>query len=471
VRAVPGLYYVITALALVGIGAVDAAPRRALRHHPAPAKVELPENDGVRGLPHPPGPLQIADAQLEPLAWSDLDGWPQDDHAAALATFKASCRPLVRGKPPPAEQRPIYPALVNACRHALALSARTGARQFFETDFRPVRINKLGDTAGFLTGYYEPVVEGSRFPTRIFTVPVYRRPPDLVPPGGAKTGAGFPNTGKSMRRQADGTLVPYYERGEIDDGVLDGKHLEICWIKDPIDLFVIQIQGSARIRLEDGVMLRVNYDSHNGFPYTAVGRILIERKLVNREEMSMDRIREWMLANPDDGRELRRANKSYTFFRIVGLSEDQEAEGAQGIPLTAGRSIAVDKALHVYGTPIFIGADLPLADNRLEKFRRLMIAQDTGSAIVGPARADVYYGAGPEAGRVAGRFRHAGDFVMLVPRELDLAEAGAKMPVPVPRPAEADKPVEQNKGAAEASAAQPIPLPPVRPKRPMRRHG
>jgi membrane-bound lytic murein transglycosylase A len=460
-RAVPLLHLAIVALAAVSIGAGDAAPRQLVRH--APAHVRLPPNDGVRGLPHWPGPLRIPDSQLEPLAFDAIEGWPQDDHAAALATFKASCRPLLRGRGQSTEQRPVYQALLKACAEAVHV-APSAARAFFEAEFRPVRINRLGDRAGFLTGYYEPIVEGSRFPTREFTVPLYRRPPDLVPPPGTAKGQGFPNTGKSMRRQADGTLVPYYERGEIDDGALDGRHLEICWIKDPIDLFVIQIQGSARIRLEDGEMLRVNYDSHNGFPYTAVGRILIERGLVPREEMSMDRIRDWMKANPDAGRELRRANRSYTFFRIVGLGNDREAEGAQGIPLTAGRSIAVDKALHVYGTPFFISAGLPLS-TKSEPFRRLMIAQDTGSAIVGPARADIYYGAGPEAGRISGRFRNSGDFFMLVPRELDLVAAGAHMPLPVPRMGVLPLAV----GAATLEArAEPmpelVPLPPERPK-------
>ncbi len=186
--------------------------------------------------------------------------------------------------------------------------------------------------------------------------------------------------------------------------------------------------------LEDGTPLRINYDSHNGYPYTAVGRVLIERNLVPREEMSMQRIRDWMAANRDEAPKLRATNRSYIFFRITGISNDGEPVGAQGIPLMPGRSIAVDK-IHVYGTPFFIEATLPVESAKpTTPFRRLMIAQDTGSAIVGPARADLYWGAGDDAARIAGRIRHPGRFVMLLPRELDMVEAGSHMPLPVAKP-------------------------------------
>src|SRR4051812_5778872 len=213
----------------------------------------------------------------------------------------------------------------------------------------------------------------------------------------------------------------------------------------------IQIQGSARVKLEDGTTLRINYDSHNGYSYTAVGRILIERNLVPREEMSMQRIRDWMTANPDQAPELRSMNRSFVFFRITGLSAEGEPLGAQGVPLTPGRSIAVDR-VHQYGTPFFIEADLPLEGRKAySPFRRLMIAQDTGSAIVGPARADLYWGAGEEAGRIAGRIRHPGRFVMLLPRELDIAAAGREAPLPLPKPklAELEVGKEGGKGKVE----------------------
>jgi membrane-bound lytic murein transglycosylase A len=394
--------------------------------HPAGHAVRFPETE----------PLKIPDAALEPAGWNELDGWSRDDHASAFATFQASCHPMVRTKSSN-DMRPIRAALQAVCARAIkaGLLDADAARQFFEANFLPVRIRKLGDAAGFLTGYYEPIVDGSRFPTREFTVPIYRRPPDLLAAGATHPGGSFPNNGRAFRKTSGGELVPYYDRGEIEDGALDGQHLEICWLRSATEALFIQIQGSARVRLEDGVMLRINYDAHNGYPYLPVGRVLIDRNIIPRDEMSMQRIRDWMQANPDDAKDVRRQNRSVVFFRIVGLSEDGEALGAQGIPLSAGRSIAVDKALHVYGTPFFIEADLPLVNARANApFRRTMIAQDTGSAIVGPARADLYFGAGDEAGQVAGRIRQAGRFAMLLPRELDPVAAGARMPLPLAKP-------------------------------------
>ena len=415
------------------------------------AKVATPDPEPVKASA--PAPLTLPDTRLEPIDWSALDGWATDDHAAAFATFLASCRPLIRTATPPGETRPMYVALKDVCRRALAGErlAKEPARLFFERNFRPLRIARLSDTAGFLTGYYEPIVDGSRFPTPVFKVPIYRRPGDLVPPLNS-TGPGFPNRGQSLRRTGSGELVPYYDRGQILDGALDGQRLEICWIKDQTEHLVIQIQGSARVRLEDGAVLRINYDSHNGYPYVPVGRILIERNIIPRDEMSMQRIREWMRSDPQGAEEVRRQNRSFVFFRIVGLSDgsdEREAIGAQGVPLTAERSIAVDKALHVYGTPFFIQAGVPVPnEKRTTSFHRLMIAQDTGSAIVGPARADIYWGAGERAGQLAGGLRHPGSFAMLVPRELDPVTAGAQMPLPPEKP----RPAAQARSRVAASA-------------------
>jgi membrane-bound lytic murein transglycosylase A len=254
--------------------------------------------------------------------------------------------------------------------------------------------------------------------------------------GQRKFGDAFPSKGvKVGRRVGRRKIVPYYDRGQIEDGALDGWHLEICYLHSPVDVLFAQIQGSARIRLEDGTILRVNYDSHNGWPYTPVGRVLIDRGYLSKDAVSMQSIRDWMEANPDLAKDVRRANKSYVFFRITDLATEDEAIGAEGAPLVPGRSIAVDHALHVYGTPCFINANLPIANDKTgTPFHRLMFAQDTGSAIVGPARADIYFGAGDEAARIAGRIKNAGDFMMLIPRQLDPVEAGYDMPLPPERP-------------------------------------
>jgi membrane-bound lytic murein transglycosylase A len=383
-------------------------------------------------------PIKFPDTQYEPVDWTDLDGWDGDDHAAAFATFLASCRTLDVKQRHGRDLTPIPAALKDICgraREAIPLD-EDGAKKFFEDNFRPLRINKLGDSDGFLTGYYEPIIPGSRVPTGEFTAPLYRRPPNLVVSGRRKLGDAFPSKGVFVgRRFGRRKIVPYYDRGQIEDGALDGWHLEICYLHDQVDVLFAQIQGSARIRLEDGTILRVNYDSHNGWPYMPVGRVLVADKIMTADQVSMQSIRDWMEANPDQAQDVRRQNKSYVFFRITDLATEDEAVGGEGVQLVPGRSIAIDRSLHAYGTPFFIEAELPIANDKAgTKFDRLVIAQDTGSAIVGPARADIYFGAGDEAARIAGRIKNAGDFVMLIPRELDPVEAGRDMPLPPERP-------------------------------------
>src|SRR5579863_6027859 len=380
-------------------------------------------------------PIKFADTQYQPLDWPALEGWAADDHAAAFAAFLASCRALNGTRQPGREAAAINEALKPICERAVAAVPleEEGARKFFEDNFRPLRISKLGDAEGFLTGYYEPIIDGSRVPTGEFTAPLYRRPPNLVVAGRRKLGDAFPSKGvKVGRRVGRRKIVPYYTRGEIEDGALDGWHLEICYLRSELDVQYAQIQGSARVRLEDGSIVRVNYDSYNGWPYTPVGRVLIERGYLTRDQVSMQSIRRWAETHPDEAKDVLRQNKSYVFFRVTGLSNEEEAVGAEGVPLVAGRSIAVDRALHTYGTPFFIDANLPLTnDKATTEFHRLVVAQDTGSAIVGPARADIYFGAGDEAARMAGRIKNSGRFYMLLPRALDPVQAGRNTPLPL----------------------------------------
>ncbi len=409
-----------------------AAHRWRARHAPAPVARQLP-------YPRLDLPLQIAGGQYIPVSFADIPGWTEDDHLAAYKAFRTSCRPITVQPPQPVDDKALGSSLRDPCRLAREtdISDAVTARVFFERHFVPLQISRLGEDDGFVTGYYEPILDGSRTQTDVYNVPVYRRPSNLFVRGFSQDAPNLPNKGAVYRKIGRRKLVPYYDRAQIEDGAIAGRGLEIAWLKTQTDLLFAQIQGSARIHLDDGSTIRINYDAHNGYPYTAVGRVLIDRGIIPKEQMSMQKIREWMEQNPDAANDVRRQNRSYVFFREVQLSDKDEPVGAQGVPLTPGRSIAVDSSLHVYGTPFFIQGELPIETAQSKTpFHRLMIAQDTGSAIVGPARADLYFGAGADAGKVSGRLKHSMHFVMLVPKAIDPVERGLKMPLPDPRPSE-----------------------------------
>lgn len=384
------------------------------------------------------GSLDFPEAQYDFVSFDQLDGWSADRQAQVFAGFRKSCEVLMKRKDVP-DVRPMEKALREVCPRALKLPDNTddaAAKKFFEENFRPVRVSKLGETNGLLTGYYEPEVEGSLTLTQGFTVPLYRRPPELV--SKARLGkrflrAGFPSTGGAGHR-INGKFVDYHDRAAIEDGALANRGLEIVWLRDAADAFFIQIQGSARIRLPDGKLVRVNYSAHNGHRFTPIGRNLIETGIVPRDEISMETIRMFIAEMPDEGRELMRQNKAFTFFRVIdNLPPDSEAVGAQGLSLVKDRSIAVDNKLHVYGSLFWIEAKLQLQNTKEgQVFNRLMVAQDTGSAIVGIARADIYFGGGAEAGAIAGRIRNPGAFFMLVPNEIDPVRLAAEQNVPNP---------------------------------------
>lgn len=445
----------------------ELAARSYRSHHIVPARQAAIT---PRAIPYPQLelPLAISGSQYLPLAWSDIPGWSEDDHLAAFQTFRTSCKPIAAQDATAAspDSRALGASLRDPCRIARSTEISDGARAraFFEQNFTPLKISRLGEGDGFVTGYYEPVIDGSKTENEVYNVPVYRRPSNLFVKGYNQASPDLPNKGPVYRKIGRRKLVPYYDRAQIENGAIEGRGLEICWLKSQTDLLFAQIQGSARVQLEDGSTVRINYDSYNGYPYTPVGRILIERGIIPREQMSMQKIREWMEANPNDADEVRRQNRSYIFFRVVPLSDKDEAVGAQGVPLTPGRSIAVDKSLHVYGTPFFIQGELPIESATAKTpFHRLMIAQDTGSAIVGPARADLYFGAGAEAGKISGRLRHNMRFVILVPKSLDPAERARKLPLPDPRPsAEIAKLFPQTLPAKDAARDQPA-TPPAAP--------
>jgi membrane-bound lytic murein transglycosylase A len=348
-----------------------------------------------------PGALNWRDLLLA-LSFEDLAGFRQDDHLEAFQVFARSCAAIAAKKSPLRNGAPATPALNAIANAALRQETRepAQARRFFERHFRPYRVSACAGVrnAGFLTGYYEPIVEGSSRRTHNFTAPVRGRPGNL------------------------NAIAPSPERAAIEAGAIDRYSPAIVWLRDQVEVFLAQVQGSARVRLTDGGLLRLAYAGRNGHPYTSIGRILIDTGEIAEADMSLASLKQWIRAhgqNPGDaGAALMHRNKSYVFFSLHQECEPASGPiGGQGISLTALRSIAVDRAIWTYGLPFWIAADLPWLGSRPSPFRRLMIAQDTGSAITGPARADIFFGSGDDAGARAGDIRHAGDVVVLLPAE------------------------------------------------------
>ncbi|WP_246505119.1 murein transglycosylase A [Microvirga antarctica] len=356
-------------------------------------------------------------ATLAPLSFADLAGWDGDDHAAAFATFRKSCAALAR------KTAPLRPALApgldltRACRAALAETSQgsDAARLFFERHFRPMRVLPR-DGAGFLTGYYEPEFQGSRVADATYRVPLLDRPDDLVtvPQGGRLPG--LDPTFQAGRRQGGG-FVPYPDRAAIEEGALSARARPVVFLREPGEAFIIHVQGSARIRLTDGTVMRVAYAGRNGHSYTSIGKLLVQRGVMDLETMTLARLMGWLAEHPAEARDLMRQNRSYIFFREAeGLALAEGPIGGAGLALTPGRSLAVDRTIWPYGLPIWLDGTLPHTLERTEPLRRLMVAQDTGSAIVGPVRGDYFVGSGKEAGDQAGLMRHPVGFVILQPR-------------------------------------------------------
>ncbi len=358
---------------------------------------------------------------LRPVRFDDLAGFESDDSLAAFAAFARSARALCDGAAPTRPARRASPRLVAIAREALGAEIRDAAdaRGFFAARFQAFRVEAgEADGKGLLTGYYEPCVKGSRTRTAEFTAPILARPRDLVtfPLGAAP--AGFDPALTGAQRLGDGTLRPYPDRATIE--AQGGQ--AVLWLADPVEVFFAQVQGSARVALPDGREVRLAYDGRNGQPYASIGRLLIETGEISEREMSLARLKSWLrehgLEPGDGGRALMQRNRSYVFFKIEeDFDPSQGPIGGAGLPLTPLRSIAVDRSIWAYGTPFWIDADLPWEGEAARPFHRLVIAQDTGSAILGAARADIYFGGGDAAGARAGAIRHRGDFFVLLPKE------------------------------------------------------
>ena len=358
-----------------------------------------------------PPPAAGTAGMLRQSSWEALPGWRDDDPSRAWSAFLTSCR--VIGK---------QEAWREICASAAELNHpdRDAGRRFFEAHLTPFQVVNIdGDEAGLITGYYEPLLKGSRTRSARYRFPVYGLPEDLLVVDLSDV---YPELkGMRLRGRLDGRrVVPYYDREQIELGRAPVAGKEIAWVEDPIELFFLQIQGSGRIALDNGEVLLVGYADQNGHPYRSIGRLLIERGELSLDKASMQGIKTWARAHPDKVADLLNHNASYVFFREqpAGLPGPL---GALGLPLTPRRSVAVDPALVPLGAPVFIATTWPLSSKPLN---RLMLAQDTGGAIRGAVRADFFWGFGPAAAREAGRMRQQLRMWVLLP--LSPAAQGAR---------------------------------------------
>ena len=343
-----------------------------------------------------------------------LTDWPRIDPMPAFRAFRRGAPSLLELDPATASG--TLKAAAEACLGAGETVSRADAWHFFERFFRPaVWSGEASD--GFLTGYYEPELDASPVQTPRFSTPLYRVPADLMrlPPGvdlpqGLEDAQGF------ALRDRRGLLAPYPDRGAIEEGWLRGRGLELVWLADPVDAFFVHVQGSARLRLPDGRHMRVGYAAKNGHRFTAIGRLLVNEGELPLERADMEGIRRWLAAHPERAPALMRRNRSFIFFREITDADPQAGPiGGMGVPLTPLGSLAVDRSQHAYGMPILVNAPSLQIDG--SPFHRLLVAQDTGSAIVGERRGDLFVGSGDAAGRLAGAIRHPARWTLLVPHE------------------------------------------------------
>ena len=349
---------------------------------------------------------------FEPISVASLAGWQNDDHAKALETFQRSCHEILttaHGFKRPAKFGGELKDWQALCSAALQTE---NAKKFFEENFAAFKVHDSDRPQGLYTGYYEPEAEGSLTKTADYQVPVYNKPQDLI----GFSEADQTKMGLAYGRMLDGKPAPYFTRKEIEQGALEGRGLEIVWLKSWVDAFFIHIQGSGRVRLADGKTIRLAYAAKTGQPYTGIGGVLLAKGVGTKDTMSMELLRNWMKAHPAEARELMWNNKSYIFFRQIDVpSIDLGALGAQQVNLTPLRSLAVDRSIWMFGTPIWIDTRTP-PEAGAKPFRHLMVAQDTGTAIKGYVRGDVYWGWGADASFNAGHMKSAGTMVVLLPK-------------------------------------------------------
>lgn len=346
---------------------------------------------------------------VSPVGFDALAGWSAEQTQEVMPVLRQECHRLAQLPPETSLGGAVslpYGRLASDWSGACsALETATDARTFLQTWFQPY----LVETSAFYTGYFEPQIDASLTQGGAYQTPLYRRPDDLVR---AKATNGEMVTG----RWVNGQFQPYYDRAAIDGGALAGRGLEIAWVKNPVDLFFLQIQGSGRLTLPDGRQIRVGYDGRNGQPYVPIGRVLVQENELASNAVSMDSIRNWLTAHPDRIRDILERNPNYVFFRTVSTSLAQGPSGAFGIPLTAGRSLAVDRSLIPFATPVWVETRLPDAKGVVGDWKHLAFAQDIGTDIKGAGRADLFTGWGTFAQYVAGNLHEKGQMTILLPR-------------------------------------------------------
>lgn len=361
------------------------------------------------------------------IRWSfrDLPGWLADDPSRALTAFIRSARYATESGPYGSPRgAPSHSDFLAAYRAALVLDndgfGSESARAFFETWFEPFEIVPAAGGSGHVTAFYEPVVEVRAQADDVWRYPFLRRPPALTkiedpnnPPPGIPKGHAF---GLAV----DDRLQVCPDRRAIETGAFAGQGLEIAYARDAVDVFFAHIQGAARLDFGDGAVSRITYAAKSGHPFTGIGRLLVARGVIAQADISMQAIRAWLANHPDAAFDLMWENRSFIFFREADVDDPHLGPvAAAKVPLEPGRSIAVDKAIHRFGTPFFVSAPTLTDFDRPAPFARLMIAQDTGSAILGPARGDLFTGSGPEAGALAGGVNAVATFHALLPRGFD----------------------------------------------------
>ncbi|HEY6631433.1 MAG TPA: murein transglycosylase A [Rhizobiaceae bacterium] len=353
------------------------------------------------------------------VSFSDLPGWTRDDCLPAFEAFRRSAFHVMEKPYRTGSLGVAFESFAEAYAEARDRPAKDWARAcaFFEEHFAPAFVSPDGQQDGFVTGFYEPVVKASPVRTREFTVPLLGRPDDLVDVDDTNRPSGM-DPCLAFGRRTEAGPVEYFDRPAIERGALNGRGLEIAWLASKVDAFFIHVQGAARLEMADGTTRRVTYAAKSGQRFTGIGKVLADMGEIPLAEVTMQSIRAWLATHPDRVDEILWKNRSYIFFREAPVTEpDLGPIAAAKVPLTPGRSVAVDRLLHTFGTPLYIDAPSLTAFDG-ESFRRLMIAQDTGSAIVGSARGDLFAGSGDAAGEIAGVVRNPADFYVLLPKPL-----------------------------------------------------